>query len=624
MKMTEKETSSYLKELDSYFRIHGWCTQMDDKISSFLGRLNRSDREHVRKWAYAALEKKNSKSASHIMAIILLKLLDASDKELVSLLYTVLSGRLTFEDFNSLNTYVFKGKPPLSRDLFYNITERVFIDKQSALKKALSISSIISEADPELTIFYMTMLLCRVDLNNENRAMLNLLLYCIDADIPDEVSHGVREYLLSIKDVLEEILSSEENTEIRTALETVYIHMDRERENPGIITIEKKEERRAAVKEADRKEDKDLFPRSGTEQKQPAAVQHTVLPRKRKENDDRKKQMEPFPEKDAQKRGKKPLRKNVSEGKSHETFSVPSAEDAPLSVSGENGQGPSEIQRSMVREEEPRGPFEKETEEEAVIKKNVEKSTLQKKRTPLQTVKSSGSGEVSVLEQPEEEKDVSEREHTAQKEQYELKLRKFRLSDLFSGKTSAGAVSSEERKSRKKRSGKSMESPGGESSFLPRKHRLFLWGFAVIIVFAVSGWLLLKPGISRVPASSHNAVSAAPVLPQAAVSSPGGKPLTVASPSAASDNTAIPPVPGKHWKLKETDKGLEWTVQKGESVWKLYMYLSSHVSKLSGPLRVMGEMDWLPFIHRVIALNPQKSFAEPIEPGEVFLLSRQR
>ncbi len=576
-----------LEDLDEYFRIHGWCTQMNNKISSFMERLTGRDRKYVQDWAYATLERKNIKSASQIMAIILLKLLEVSDRELIRLLYTVLSGRLTFEDFNSLNTYIFRGKPPLSKDLFYNITERVFIDKKSALLKALSISSIISEADPDLTIFYMTMLLCRVDLNNENRAMLNLLLYCVDADIPEEVSGGVREYLLSIQDTLEEILSSENNAGIQRVLEAVQTHMERETGAPGIISIEKKTDEQENISEdVIVKEELPVYTPERTllhppEEKETPRVNH-ISPAGLEvevtavEEVEKTAEQPDVPRDTFSHSSPEILPDNPVNNSSDKT---PYVSPSTIAVGKEDllpdtGQGTGLYSEELLRPP----PGEKR-------KKKKEKGTPSLEKTSTEGNEPSDLSGISG--------------GSAASEKYELKLRKFKLSDLFSGrkpeKTHVKKFVNPEVNSDGKHFGRKRSSP------------VFFWIAAAASAAVVFGWFILKP---------HNPESI-PVQIKTVKAAPVSEPPRTVPRSAESSHVS-------GWKLKETGRGIEWTVQKGESVWRLYEYLSSHVSELPEPLRSAGEMDWLPFIHQIIVLNPQKSFAEPIEPGEIFLVLRKR
>lgn len=608
IQMTRKETMVQLEDLDEYFRIHGWCTQMNNKISTFMEQLTGRERKYVQDWAYATLERKNIKSASQIMAIILLKLLEVSDRELIRLLYTVLSGRLTFEDFNSLNTYIFRGKPPLSKDLFYNITERVFIDKKSAILKALSISSIISEADPDLTIFYMTMLLCRVDLNNENRAMLNLLLYCIDADIPEEVSGGVREYLLSIQDTLEEILSSENNTGIQRVLETVQANIGRKSGAPGIISIEKKTDKQEnSSEENGRKEKPPVYTPERTlfhppEEKEIPPVTH-ISPAGNRNTKHAGVEVEVTAVEEVEKTSAQtdvPL--DTSSHRSPEIFpgspgerssdKIPYVTPETIAVGKDElmpdtGQVTDLVSEDALRSP-PRGKKEKEekTEKKAGSTPSL-KETFTEGKEP--------AGLSGITENP------------VPPEKYELKLRKFKLSDLFTGRKTGKKIERETVKNINKTPVKTEKYKKDVHSVRHHPARILIWIAAAAAAAAVFGWFILKP---------HNP-ERAPVQVNSVKTTPISEP-----PRTVPRTTENPPI--SEWKLKETGRGIEWTVQKGESVWRLYEYLHSHVSELTEPLQSAGEMDWLPFIHQIIVLNPQKSFAEPIEPGEVFLVLRKR
>lgn len=571
--MTRSETIKQLDDLDEYFRVHGWCTQMSQKIVSFMDGMAGNDRKYVQEWAYSTLDHKNIESASQILAIILLKLLDTEDKELIRLLYTVLSGRLTYEDFNSLSLYIFKGKPPLSKDLFYNITERVFINKKTALLKALSVTSIISEADPELTIFYMTMLLCRVDLNNENRAMLNLLLYCIDADIPTEVAMGVRKHLLSIKDVLEEIFSSENSPEVQDVVEKVKIQMERESREQGFITIKSKRVDEKSKEEDASREDDFRTPADGGNPV--ISLEKPAVPKIVRNDAVETKAAEKKNGNVSKGNGESGGRKNPSPDTSEETPVMPFQSQKIKTFSNS-------VSKNTVTF--PEGEKSKNSiKKSEKVKKNQSRGNSKKEKTGSSSQKAPESQIASSLPVESDE-------------QYELKLRKFSLSDLVAGKTSFPNIL---------KSKKYEKTNGSRKKYTMR---ILVWAAVFVVSISTSWFILNKKPV-------HTAIPVLPV-PEKAVESAAIKTQLNSTPPSAEASSG--------WKLKETDSGYEWTVQKGESVWKLHEYLSSRTSELPEPLQSAGEMDWIPFIKHIIALNPRKNFADFIEPGEVFLILRKK
>ena len=571
--MTRSETIKQLDDLDEYFRVHGWCTQMSQKIVSFMDGMAGNDRKYVQEWAYSTLDHKNIESASQILAIILLKLLDTEDKELIRLLYTVLSGRLTYEDFNSLSLYIFKGKPPLSKDLFYNITERVFINKKTALLKALSVTSIISEADPELTIFYMTMLLCRVDLNNENRAMLNLLLYCIDADIPTEVAMGVRKHLLSIKDVLEEIFSSENSPEVQDVVEKVKIQMERESREQGFITIKSKRVDEKSKEEDASREDDFRTPADGGNPV--ISLEKPAVPKIVRNDAVETKAAEKKNGNVSKGNGEFGGRKNPSPDTSGETPVMPFQSQKIKTFSNS-------VSKNTVTF--PEGEKSKNSiKKSEKVKKNQSRGNSKKEKTGSSPQKAPESQIASSLPVESDE-------------QYELKLRKFSLSDLVAGKTSFPNIL---------KSKKYEKTNGSRKKYTMR---ILVWAAVFVVSISTSWFILNKKPV-------HTAIPVLPV-PEKAVESAAIKTQLNSTPPSAEASSG--------WKLKETDSGYEWTVQKGESVWKLHEYLSSRTSELPEPLQSAGEMDWIPFIKHIIALNPRKNFADFIEPGEVFLILRKK
>ncbi len=642
--MTKKEILSELKKLDDYFRIHSWCTQMDEKISSFTAALDERGRKYVTRWALDSLEKENLESASQILAIIFLKLNDVPDKELIRLLYTVLSDRLTYEDFNSLNNYIFNGKPPLSPDLFYNITERVFIDKKSALKKALSISSIISEADPQLTIFYMTMLLCRVDLNNENKAMLNLLLYCVDADIPDEMAEGIRRSLSGSADILEEILSETEDSPMRELTGKVYRNLRDNRDKPEIISIERKNpglrgrmppEQESSPSEINTQEDSAgrafsvSVPATAGEERdsgRPFGKDSGYgVPGRKKEESDGKAGASPFP-------GSKPAgraEKKTESGGGESFISEKNADGragkksfTSVRTSSPVGRDDSDIpDTSASRPGNGKAGGGKPDRKAVKGKDKVVSGSSDSGTASAESGSSWFSGESEPDKGNEVYEDALPEEAEKPSREYRIGVRKFSMKDLASLFKRGGRVSVESGKSGES----SVRSDGGgkKERKLERNRRhagyLLLSALAAAGVFAAAVYFSSRTGGKQVssPPGGDKTVSGQVVSDNAAPAAAAETSSSSGNKEAAGDILHDRP----EWIIKETSSGVEWTVRKGESVWRLYQYLSANSGKLKGRLKKLGEMDWLPFIHQVIRLNPDKNLALPIEPGDKFIIA---
>lgn len=659
--MTKTEAIEYLKEIDEYFRIHGWCTQTNVKITRFMALLDSGSMKYVKDWAYVTLRKLNIKNPTRILSIIFLKLLNVPDRELIRLLYTFLYGKLTFEDFNSLNTYIFKGKPPISKDLFYNITERVFIDKKSALQKALSISSIITRADPELTIFYMTMLLCRVDLNNENKAMLNLLIYCIDADIPEEVSRGVREYLLSIVDILEDIFKEPENEEFAGVLDAIHTPREEKIASPAFIPFEVQREESSS----------DNFGKSLVNRKSSVNTDNRKNSANRKSPVNRKSSTNNI--KNSADKNNTSTIGNVSGNLTDDSESVfsekglqqsQSVQEVLPAVNGSvkvkknyvNSNGPEE---DTIAESNPGNSIK---DPEVLVplagSASLKNTVLNKNNELLLDQKTGPNGKSStgeVTNSLPESVDVALPKDSAETESsisasYELKMKTFKLSDLLfwgRGEKEKTGVKKPDEISKKEK-----QSPGRRitvNSFFGKNIRVAI--YVLLAAAVIAGWFLLKPGRNvRQPVASgsekiHSVNGQAGTTRQSGFTGsretgrqiPSVQPLAgkeeVPGPDASeagfqnkgpNDGVSAPrTIPGteKEWNIRKTGRGIEWTVQKGESVWKLYIYLNGHNADFTGALKRAAQKDWLPFIHQIIKLNPTKNFAEPIEPGERFLVT---
>ena len=187
--------------------LHSWCTQVDQMIDEFITEFE-SNSEIIR-FLSDKLKEKNVPLEHHIISLVLLNYLKYSTPNIIELANNCLYDKITKNDLQFFKYHLFSGAFPLSESLTYDITNRSFLSVKRAIKKAMQIDSVISKENPVMTVLYMNLILCRVDMNEENRAMLAFLLLKMDVDLPESLKGRVFRYLQDLKEIIKELLEEE-------------------------------------------------------------------------------------------------------------------------------------------------------------------------------------------------------------------------------------------------------------------------------------------------------------------------------------------------------------------------------------------------------------------------------
>ncbi len=96
---------------------------------------------------------------------------------------------------------------------------------QRAILQAMKIDKFESAYDANQIVLFMTQLLCRIDLNEQNRAILYLLLSRIDAPLPEALSLAVTQAMKNLEDVIRDVeLRKERVLSESTPLVTAETH----------------------------------------------------------------------------------------------------------------------------------------------------------------------------------------------------------------------------------------------------------------------------------------------------------------------------------------------------------------------------------------------------------------
>ncbi len=201
---------NWKKEIDELFKLaslHSWCSQVNDLIVEFNNKHKKNNL--IVAYLVSKLKEKNLPGEYYILSLVLLNYQDYPTKDIIELAISSLYGKLNKNDILFFKDHLFSGNFPLSSRLSEDITNRSFLSSKVAIKKAMEIDSVISKNNPIITVLYMNFILSRVDMNEENRAMVAFLLLRLDVELPKSLNERVFKYLVEYKDIIQELLQEE-------------------------------------------------------------------------------------------------------------------------------------------------------------------------------------------------------------------------------------------------------------------------------------------------------------------------------------------------------------------------------------------------------------------------------
>ncbi len=231
MANSEEKIEQGLKTLFSFAYLHKWCTQLDELIVSFLESVGEKNRKRISELIIQNYTGRSETKEQLVLALVLLKRLGEKSKPLTENLYRMLNGRLDINDQNFLRFHLFQDQHPLPSDIAYDISSRHFFSFKRAINRGMKIDLVTSSFDPQSIALYLTLIMCRFDLHEQNRAMLSFLLYRIDADLPQNVLDGIFDYLKSLKGIIADLEAKGDSAlseEFDYADEPVIEHRERE------------------------------------------------------------------------------------------------------------------------------------------------------------------------------------------------------------------------------------------------------------------------------------------------------------------------------------------------------------------------------------------------------------
>lgn len=205
MMRSDDDVRAELRELFEFAHINKWCTQLDERITAFVASVPDTDREPLR----VLLERECVGADAHneqvVLVILLGRELGARVIDTTERLFARLRERLDLADQRFVSAHLFGGDLPLPSDVNHDIVARPYLSFRRAISRAMDIETVSSTFSASEVALYLTLIMCRADLNEQNRAMLSFLLSRIDAELPQNVLEGVFVYLRSLRTVIAEV-----------------------------------------------------------------------------------------------------------------------------------------------------------------------------------------------------------------------------------------------------------------------------------------------------------------------------------------------------------------------------------------------------------------------------------
>jgi hypothetical protein len=207
-----KKAVDVLEEAYRVVRLHGWCDQVYGLIEQVRELLENAE-QSIEELNLVLRERTATSSSmeERALSLALLSYEGLSSSDVADGVFRHLGGRLTSQSFAFFVKFFFDGTSPIPEQVSYDITKRVFISFQRAIYQALQVREFHSEHPPQDILLYLSLLLSRHDLNEQNRAMVFLLLSRIDEPLPEALDTAVRNGMATLKNVVREVEERQES-----------------------------------------------------------------------------------------------------------------------------------------------------------------------------------------------------------------------------------------------------------------------------------------------------------------------------------------------------------------------------------------------------------------------------
>jgi hypothetical protein len=204
--MTFLEFKAEFENALKFVRLHGWVVQSEEMIGS-LRQVLASAGGDVDFYLSAILDSLQTASTTQekLFSLCLLRDSRVTADAIAGLLFEHLQGKFSSTDGQFFTRQFFRNGPVLPKEVSRQITDRVYLTYQRAILQAMKIEQFESSYGADQIVLFMTQLLCRIDLNEQNRAILYLLLSRIDAPLPDFLNRAVVRAMSELQDTIQDV-----------------------------------------------------------------------------------------------------------------------------------------------------------------------------------------------------------------------------------------------------------------------------------------------------------------------------------------------------------------------------------------------------------------------------------
>lgn|GEM_PF-2698715 len=194
-----------------FVRLHSWCDQSEEKIAALYQRLQEHP-EAAPEYEQTILDSfgRLGSREERLMALAVLHRLNVDAGRLADLTLLNLDTQINEKDGTFILDHYFGGVLPVPAGLVYDITKGNFITYKRAIYRALQVSQFDSTFDPGQVLLFLVQLLCRDSLNEQNRAIVYLLISRIDIDLPEGVGRIVVAAMVRLRNLINEVEKRQE------------------------------------------------------------------------------------------------------------------------------------------------------------------------------------------------------------------------------------------------------------------------------------------------------------------------------------------------------------------------------------------------------------------------------
>ncbi|HUX51082.1 MAG TPA: hypothetical protein VMW73_09815 [Spirochaetia bacterium] len=193
--MIEGSVVDFIENMFTTGRLYGWCDQVNEAIDE-LQSIDRPENATITDgYLREVLSRSDADKESALLSLVVLHRRNVPLSELLEPAYRNLSGRLYVTDFPFLVENLFDGVIPLPRSLVYDITEKLFFSIERIFEQLVKDFQRVPFANGELILFYLMLENCRLDLTAQNKELVCIILTHIELRLPAPVLDDIIAYL---------------------------------------------------------------------------------------------------------------------------------------------------------------------------------------------------------------------------------------------------------------------------------------------------------------------------------------------------------------------------------------------------------------------------------------------